>query len=89
MMGWSPSGWGAMGAVGMVMMVLVWAAVIAGAVWVIARVTRTEHVAAPPRESGRAILDRRFASGEISAEEYAHARRTLESPGSTASDASA
>ena len=81
MMGWYPSGWGAMGVLGMVLMVAVWAMIIAGAVWLIARATRTEHPDGLVHEPGRAILDRRFASGEIDAQEYASARRMLESPG--------
>ena len=85
MMGWYPSGWGAMGVLGMVLMVAFWAVIIAGAVWLIARATRTEHPAASVHEPSRAILDRRFASGEIDAQEYASKRRTLESPGAESS----
>lgn len=76
-MGWYPGGWGAYGFVWMILMVAFWAAVVAGAVWIIARATRVEHGREPSFESGRAIADRRFASGEISAEEYAAIRRTL------------
>lgn len=78
MMGWYGDGWGFAGGIGMLMMVVFWGALIWAAVWTIARVTRTDHTAMPPQESARAILDRRFASGELSAEEYASARRTLE-----------
>ncbi len=85
MMGWYPSGWGAMGALGIVLMVIVWATIIAGAIWLIARATRTEHPAGLVHEPGRTILDRRFAAGEIDAQEYASARRTLESPGADSS----
>ncbi|MDO8307191.1 MAG: SHOCT domain-containing protein [Actinomycetota bacterium] len=85
MMGWYPNGWGAMGVLGMVLMVAVWAVIIAGAIWLIARATRTEHPAGVEHEPGRTILDRRFAAGEIDAQEYASARRTLESPGTESS----
>lgn len=85
MMGWYPSGWGAMGVLGMILMVAVWVVVIAGAVWLIARATRSEASATIAHEPARAILDRRFASGEIDAQEYASARRTLESPGAETS----
>jgi putative membrane protein len=77
MMDWYPGGWAAYGFAGMLLMVLFWVAIVAGAVWVILRATRMERDSEPPIESGRAIADRRFASGEISAEEYASIRRTL------------
>lgn len=86
MMGWYPGGWAGAGFWGMGMMVLVWGAVIALAVWALARVTRTEQSVGGPVESARALLDRRFAAGEIDSEEYALRRRALESP--SAADAS-
>jgi putative membrane protein len=78
MMGWYPGGWAGAGFWGMGVMVLVWGAVIAVAVWALARATRTEQVVGAPVESARALLDRRFAAGEIDAEEYAARRRALE-----------
>ena len=81
MMGWYQGDWGFAGLFGMGMMILFWGAIIWFAVWAIARATRTESSQAVPLESARAILDRRFASGEIDAEEYASARRILESRG--------
>lgn len=83
MMGWYPGGWAGAGSWGMGMMVLVWGAVIAIAVWALARATRTEQVVGAPVESARALLDRRFAAGEIDAEEYAARRRALESSSAT------
>ena len=65
MMGWYPGGWAGAGFWGMGVMVLVWGAVIAVAVWALARATRTEQVVGAPVESARALLDRRFAAGEI------------------------
>lgn len=80
MMGWYQGDWGFAGIIGMGTMLLVWGALIWLAVWVIARFTRTEPTLVATLESARAILDRRFASGEIDAEEYARARRSLEAP---------
>jgi uncharacterized membrane protein len=70
---WGTGGWG------MVLMAVFWAAILVGTVWLIWRVTRTEGPALPP-ESPRVALDRRFAAGEIPAEEYANMRRVLEQP---------
>ncbi len=77
-MGWYQNDWGVMGFVGLGMMLLVWGAVMLLAVWAVARATRSSPSQAMPLESARVILDRRFASGEIDAEEYARSRRTLE-----------
>lgn len=68
-------GWG--GWLGMLAMVVGWAGVFALTVWLVVRATRTDpggHV----QEPAQAILDRRFASGEISADECAAMRRSLE-----------
>lgn len=80
MMGWYQGGWGWgwMGAVGMLAMFAVWAGLIVLAVWWISRFTRTDHHAVTAAEPARAVLDRRFAAGDIDAEAYAQARRILE-----------
>lgn len=78
MMDWYVNGGNSSGALGMLLMVAVWAAVIAVAVLALVRFTRTEHRRAAWIEQPRAVLDRRFTSGEIDAETYAHARRVLE-----------
>lgn len=83
MMGWYQGGWGWAGLLGMGSMVLLWGALIGLAVWAIARVTRTEATSGGSTESARAVLDRRFAAGDIDVEEYARRRRALESPSST------
>ncbi len=72
MMSWY---WGA-GAWGTGVMVVAWMALFATAAWLIARATRTEHTVAVP-EPARAALDRRFAAGDLSAEQYAELRRQL------------
>ncbi len=82
------SGWWG-GGLGMAfMMLIVWLPIIGLGVWLVNRVTRPDPghgsapalgaSAAPSPESARAILDRRYASGEITAEQYAEMRRNLE-----------
>lgn len=68
-------GWGWMG---MSLMVLVWVGVFGLATWLIIAATRSEKRDCAPAEPARAVLDRRFAAGEISAEEYASMRRHLD-----------
>ena len=62
----------------MSLMMLGWVALLGVAVWAIARFTRTDHHVSGPVEPPRTILDRRFASGDLSADQYAEARRALE-----------
>lgn len=89
-MGWHDSfgyGYGGSGVGMALIMLLFWLPLIGLGIWLVARVTRSQpHVnaAAPaaqhyPVDSARGILDRRFASGEISAEDYTQMRRVLES----------
>ena len=85
MMGWYQNDWSGAAVFGMVMMVALWGGLVALAVWAIARFTRSDRPRPQETESPRAILDRRFASGEIDAESYAKARRVLE--GATSSTA--
>lgn len=80
MMGWYSGGWAGAGFWGMGVMVVFWGALIAIVVWALARFTRTEQVVGAPLESARALLDRRFATGEIDAAEYAARRRALDAP---------
>ena len=68
--GW---GWGWM-SVMMIVMVLFWAAVIFGIVWLVRNMT--DRRPEPGTESPLEILDRRFAQGAISAEDY-HERREV------------
>lgn len=77
MMGWyGNGGWGA----GMAFMGLFWVVLITLAVWAVLRFTRRpdEQEGRGRSESARQILDRRFAAGQIDAEQYAEARRVLD-----------
>jgi len=76
MMGWYGNGMGS--GVGMIMMLVVWGSLVAFGVWAVSRLTRADTRPAPT-ETPRQILDRRLAAGEIDGEEYAEARRLLES----------
>lgn len=66
------SGYG-MGWFGAVMMLAVWVLFVIGIVWLVRMVT------VQGREGGgaRRILDERFASGEVSVEEYETRRKAL------------
>ena len=77
-------GWGWM-VLMMALMVLFWAAVIFGIVWLIR--AGFDHRSAPRSESPTDILDRRFAEGAISPEDY-RARRELLTKPSTGSNGS-
>ena len=80
MMDWYHGDWGYSGIAGMAMMVALWGVIIGFAVWAIAHFTRTEPSQVANVESSHAILDRRLASGEIGAEEYARIRHALNAP---------
>jgi putative membrane protein len=74
---------GSYGYLFMVLGGLSWLAIVAGivllAIWAIRALPRTALVgsAPTPAESPQDILARRFASGEINAEEFQHARDLL------------
>lgn len=78
MMGWYDNGWGS--GLGMLLMLLVWGGLVGLGVWAVARLTRSESRPTAV-ESPRQILDRRLASGDIDAEQYAEARHLLEGRG--------
>ena len=73
--GW---GWGWMSLM-MVMMVLFWGAIIAGIVWLIRAGASGRPVPERPvsKETPTEILDRRFAEGELSEEDYRARREVL------------
>jgi putative membrane protein len=77
MWGWNNGAW--QGGWWMAGMMVFWIAVIGIGIWLIVRLTDRRGEQNPKTESARAILDRRFASGELNAEQYAEARRLLES----------
>jgi putative membrane protein len=57
------------------LMMLTWAVIIGGAVWLIVRSSRGGGEGGSRR--AREILDERFASGELTAEEYRERRQAL------------
>lgn len=85
MMGWNQNSWswgsGSFGWWGMGLMLIFWALVLGLVVWGIVRLTSGQRHASHTLESPRSLLDRRFASGELDAEQYAEARRLLEGQG--------
>ena len=62
------------GGVGLLLMILLWAGLIALAVWLVRSLLRSVNQSADARESSslsaREILARRYARGEINHEEY-------------------
>lgn len=73
-------GWG-MGGVGMIFMLVFWVALIALVVWAVSGLLQSSRGPGAERresaEAPQAILDRRFAAGEIDIEEYQRARDEL------------
>lgn len=68
-------GWG-MG--GMYLMMLLWTSLFVLVIWLIVRAAKPERSWSPPSSDGpRDILDRRFAAGELTQQEYLDMRRTL------------
>jgi putative membrane protein len=67
-------------------MLVFWALVIGAVVWVVREASgrREENTGA---ESAEALLDRRFAAGEISSEEYRQRKAVLRGEVATPSDA--
>ena len=70
-------GWG-MGAAGWIFMGLFWILVVAGVVWAIVALLPGSRSGSRGRsETAEEILDRRFALGEVDAEQYRRAREEL------------
>jgi putative membrane protein len=67
------TGWWIVMAVGMI---AIWGLIIAGVVWVVRELMRGRTMSGAV-ETPAAILDRRFAAGEISAEEYRERKAVL------------
>lgn len=72
-----------MGAGSWILMVLFWALLLAGLVWLVVSVARPR---APSRPESLEVLDRRLAEGAISVEEY-HERREAITADSSRPDA--
>lgn len=72
--GWNGSGnnWFFMGG-----MMIFWIAVVAVGIWLVLRVTDRDRKETKSIDTPKAILDRRLASGEISAEQHAEARKQI------------
>jgi putative membrane protein len=82
--GW---GWGWMGLM-MLMMVLFWGAIIFGVVWLIRGSARPGSAAGEPRrrEGPVEILERRFAEGEITEDDYRARREVLTNEATAGAD---
>lgn len=72
---WGPGMGMGMGLLGMLAF---WAAVVGGAIWLFSSLTASSRDTRPREETPLDILKRRFAAGEITAEDYERMRRTLE-----------
>lgn len=73
--GWDRSGsnWFLMGG-----MMIFWISVIAIGIWLILRVTDRDRKQVKNIDTPKSILDRRLASGEMTLEQYAEARKRIE-----------
>ena len=74
-------GWGVLGLAWMLVPLLFWGGLVAVIAWAVARMTTSRHGGGvdlgPGEQSAEEILRRRFARGEINAEEYEQRRSTL------------
>ena len=61
----------------MVFMWIFWVVIIGLGIWFVTRLTQRDKTSGS-KETPRQILDRRFASGEIDASDYAKARRLID-----------
>lgn len=68
-------GFGVMWGFGLIHMLLIWAVVIGGFVWIARTIGRHRHVAS---DSALELLRRRYAAGEVDREEFNARRRDLE-----------
>jgi uncharacterized membrane protein len=80
MMDWG-SGWNGSGSNWFLMggMMLFWIAVVGLGIWLVLRVTDRDHHDIKTIDSPKATLDRRFAKGEVTLDQYIDARKLLES----------
>ena len=75
MMNWYDNG--GMNGSWMIFMGIFWVVIIGLGIWFVTRLTRREK-ASGSKETPRQILDRRLASGEIDASDYATSRRLID-----------
>ncbi len=75
MMNWNDGYGYGFGGAGMFLMVLWWALVIVGLVWLVRGLGSRDQATGP---SARGLLDERFADGQITAEEYRERRDVLD-----------
>jgi putative membrane protein len=68
--GWGPGPW-------IVVVVLAWAAIIVAVIWLLRQTGARRDAGSDGSVSAAEILDRRFAEGRISAEEYRQRREIL------------
>jgi len=73
MMGYYGSGWNGWA----VVMMLAWPVLLGLAVWAVVVLTRDRRSERPASSTPREILDARFASGELSEEDYVRSRHLL------------
>jgi len=71
------------GLIGVVLMILFWGGLILGAVWLVRVVFQSDNQSgsrtqSTQEQSARDILDRRYARGEITREQYEAMRKDLE-----------
>lgn len=64
------NGMAPMGPAMIILMILVWALVIAGAVWIVRWVVRRRSASRPAEESPESTLQKRYARGEIDRATY-------------------
>ena len=75
---WMMGGWGGtMGVAGWLMMALFWIGLILLIVWLVRSVLGTSQGAAS--STARAILDQRYARGELTRKEYEHMKKDISS----------
>jgi putative membrane protein len=79
MMDWN-TGWGGSGSnlIFMGAMMLFWIAVVGVGIWLVLRLTDRDHKHLRSIDTPKAILDRRYAHGEIKLEQYVEARKHID-----------
>ena len=75
------TGWGWWMAFGWLWMVVIWGLIIWAVYWIVSRLSERRESPAGRQESGLDILERRYASGELTHEQFEEMRRHLTAPG--------